>query len=105
MQVSSIQAKTMPLTTENVEKVLDQLRPHLRADGGDVSLVEIDGPIVKLQLQGSCLSCSSSSVTMKHGIEKSLMEAIPGKSFSVSPLNWSQCGGQYRYYESFKCFS
>ncbi|PTT95896.1 hypothetical protein DBR45_46690, partial [Pseudomonas sp. HMWF031] len=45
-------SETMPLTSENVEKVLDELRPFLMADGGNVEVVEIDGPVVKVRLQG-----------------------------------------------------
>jgi hypothetical protein len=45
-------AQTLELTAENVEKVLNELRPYLQADGGNVELVEIDGPVVKLRLQG-----------------------------------------------------
>ena len=47
----------MALTLENVEKVLDELRPFLMADGGNVEVVELDGPIVKVRLQGACGSC------------------------------------------------
>ncbi|HGY5553808.1 MAG TPA: NifU family protein, partial [Prochlorococcus sp.] len=46
-------AETMALTNENVETVLDELRPFLMADGGNVEIVEIDGPIVKVRLQGA----------------------------------------------------
>ena len=65
------------LTSENVETVLDELRPFLMADGGNVELVEIDGPIVNLRLQGACGSCPSSSMTLKMGIERKLREEIP----------------------------
>lgn len=67
----------LALTTENVEKVLDDLRPYLMADGGNVDLVEIEGPIVKLKLQGACGSCPSSAMTLKMGIERRLREFIP----------------------------
>lgn len=68
---------TMELTTENVEKVLDELRPYLMSDGGNVDLVEIDGPIVRLKLQGACGSCPSSAMTLRMGIERRLREFIP----------------------------
>lgn len=68
---------TLELTGENVEKVLDEVRPYLIADGGDVELVEIDGLVVRLKLNGACGSCPSSTTTMKMGIEKRLMEKIP----------------------------
>ena len=65
------------LTLENVERVLDELRPYLMADGGNVEVVEIDGPIVKVRLQGACGSCPSSTMTLKMGIERKLREEIP----------------------------
>lgn len=68
---------TLTLTDENVEKVLDEMRPYLMADGGNVELVEIDGPIVKLRLQGACGSCPSSAMTLRMGIERRLREFIP----------------------------
>ncbi len=67
----------LALTEENVQKVLEELRPYLMADGGNVDLVEIEGPIVKLQLQGACGSCPSSAMTLKMGIERRLREFIP----------------------------
>ncbi len=69
--------QALALTSENVENVLDELRPYLMADGGNVELVEIDGPVVKLRLQGACGSCPSSSMTLKMGIERKLREEIP----------------------------
>lgn len=67
----------LELTVENVEKVLDEMRPYLQSDGGNVRLAEIDGPIVRLELQGACGSCPSSSMTMKMGLERRLKEKIP----------------------------
>ena len=67
----------LALTPENVETVLDELRPYLIADGGNVELVEIDGPTVKLRLQGACGSCPSSTMTLRMGIERRLREFIP----------------------------
>ncbi|RUS94891.1 NifU family protein [Trichormus variabilis SAG 1403-4b] len=69
--------ETMELTTENVETVLDEMRPYLMSDGGNVELVELDGPIVKLRLQGACGSCPSSAMTLRMGIERRLKEMIP----------------------------
>ncbi|WP_017295772.1 NifU family protein [Geminocystis herdmanii] len=68
---------SLALTNENVEQVLDELRPYLMADGGNVELVEIDGPTVKLRLQGACGSCPSSAMTLRMGIERRLKEYIP----------------------------
>lgn len=68
---------TLELNRENVETVLDELRPYLMADGGNVELVEIEGPVVQLRLQGACGSCPSSTMTLKMGIERKLRETIP----------------------------
>ena len=76
----------MALTQENVEKVLDELRPFLLADGGNVEIVEIDGPIVKVRLQGACGSCPSSTMTLKMGIERKLKEMIPEVSEVIQVL-------------------
>ena len=67
----------LPLTQENVETTLDEMRPYLMADGGNVELVDIEGPIVKLRLQGACGSCPSSAMTLRMGIERRLREMIP----------------------------
>ncbi|PZU99841.1 MAG: hypothetical protein DCE90_00645 [Pseudanabaena sp.] len=68
---------SLTLTTENVENVLDELRPYLMSDGGNVELVEIEGPVVRLRLQGACGSCPSSAMTLRMGIERKLKEEIP----------------------------
>lgn len=67
----------LPLTEENVEKVLDEVRPGLMADGGNVVLHEIDGLVVVLKLEGACGSCPSSTMTLKMGIETRLRDKIP----------------------------
>eukprot|EP01025_Chloroclados_australasicus_P030773 TRINITY_DN30960_c0_g2_i1.p1 TRINITY_DN30960_c0_g2~~TRINITY_DN30960_c0_g2_i1.p1 ORF type:complete len:258 (-),score=22.09 TRINITY_DN30960_c0_g2_i1:87-770(-) len=69
--------EALALTEDNVEAVLDEVRPYLMADGGNVEFVEIDGPIVKLKLQGACGSCPASTTTMTMGIERRLKERIP----------------------------
>lgn len=63
---------------EEVQKVLDQVRPGLQADGGDVELIDVteDG-IVKVRLQGACGCCPMSTMTLKMGIEKAIKEKIP----------------------------
>jgi Fe-S cluster biogenesis protein NfuA len=68
---------TLALTPDNVETVLDEMRPYLISDGGNVELVELDGPVVKLRLQGACGSCPSSTMTLRMGIERRLREMIP----------------------------
>jgi Fe-S cluster biogenesis protein NfuA len=63
---------------EKVQKVIDQIRPSLQADGGDVELVDIseDG-VVKVRLTGACKGCPMSQMTLKNGIEKFLKKQIP----------------------------
>lgn len=60
-----------------VEEVLDKLRPFLQRDGGDCELVDVEDGVVKLRLMGACGSCPSSTITLKAGIERALMEEIP----------------------------
>lgn len=67
----------LPLSMENVELVLDEMRPYLLADGGNVAVRDIDGGTVVLELQGACGTCPSSSMTMKMGLERGLLEKIP----------------------------
>lgn len=81
----------LPLTAENVEMVLDEVRPYLMADGGNVALHEIDGNVVKLKLQGACGSCPASVTTMKMGIERRLMEKIP-EIVAVEPIADEETG-------------
>jgi Fe-S cluster biogenesis protein NfuA len=69
--------EALALTTDNVETILDEMRPYLISDGGNVELVEIDGPVVKLRLQGACGSCPSSTMTLRMGLERRLRDAIP----------------------------
>lgn len=62
---------------EKVEEVLETIRPSLIADGGNVELVDVDDGVVKVRLVGACSSCSSSTMTLKMGIERALKKAIP----------------------------
>ena len=86
MSTEAVTQDPHALTLENVERTLDELRPYLMADGGNVEVVEIDGPIVKVRLQGACGSCPSSTMTLKMGIERKLREAIPEVSEVVQVL-------------------
>ena len=63
---------------DQVQEVLDKLRPYLQRDGGDVQLVDVEDGVVKLRLMGACGSCPSSTITLKAGIERALVEEIPG---------------------------
>jgi Fe-S cluster biogenesis protein NfuA len=70
---------------EDVKKELDNIRPHLQADGGDVELIDVsDEGIVKVKLLGACGGCPMSQMTLKMGIEKRLKSIIPGVKEVVS---------------------
>ncbi|WP_233569706.1 NifU family protein [Falsibacillus albus] len=64
--------------TDQVQEVLDKLRPFLLRDGGDCELVDVEEGVVKLRLLGACGSCPSSTITLKAGIERALLEEVPG---------------------------
>ncbi|MBN2539622.1 MAG: NifU family protein [Deltaproteobacteria bacterium] len=64
---------------EEVRTLLNDVRPSLQADGGDVEFVDVTGDgIVKVKLKGACSSCPMAQMTLKMGIEKYLKEKIPG---------------------------
>jgi Fe-S cluster biogenesis protein NfuA len=62
---------------EQVEKVLDKIRPSLMADGGNVELVDVEDGKVKVRLTGACGGCPMSQMTLKMGIERLLKQEIP----------------------------
>ncbi|MBF0144866.1 MAG: NifU family protein [Magnetococcales bacterium] len=63
---------------ERVEKVLQEIRPYLQRDGGDVELVDVTpGNVVNVRLRGACGSCPGATMTLKGGIERVLKERIP----------------------------
>ncbi len=61
----------------NVEKALTEIRPFLEADGGNISLVSIDNDVVKVQLEGACISCSVNQMTLKNGVEATIKKYAP----------------------------
>ncbi|NWF57523.1 MAG: NifU family protein [Syntrophaceae bacterium] len=63
---------------EKVQKVIDEIRPALQADGGNIELIEVgeDG-IVKVKLMGACGSCPMSQLTLKRGVEARLKAKVP----------------------------
>lgn len=61
---------------QKVEDVLDKIRPSLKADGGDVELVDVKDGIVSVRLIGHCAGCPMSTMTLKNGIERILKEQI-----------------------------
>jgi Fe-S cluster biogenesis protein NfuA len=64
---------------KEVESVINEIRPNLQADGGDIELIDVttDG-IVKVRLQGACRGCPGAAMTLKLGVERMLKQKIPG---------------------------
>lgn len=63
---------------EKVEAALDEIRPFLQSDGGDISLVSIvDDKFVKVQLEGACVGCSVNQMTLKSGVEMTIKKYAP----------------------------
>ncbi|RDV13757.1 NifU family protein [Pontibacter diazotrophicus] len=75
-----------------VEDALDQIRPYLEADGGNVKVLEItEDMVLKLELLGACGSCPMSTMTLKAGVEQSVLKAVPEiksvEAVNVTPLS------------------
>ncbi len=65
---------------EDIKKALDEIRPALQADGGDVEYVSLEGDVVKVRLKGACSGCPMATITLKQGIEQFIKKQIPGIS-------------------------
>jgi Fe-S cluster biogenesis protein NfuA len=65
------------MTNENVKAVLEEIRPALKADGGDVELVGVKDGVVSVRLTGACGGCPMSTMTLKMGIERLLKQKLP----------------------------
>ncbi len=62
----------------NVEKALDEIRPFLQSDGGDITLISIDhGTSVKVRLEGACVGCNVNQMTLKSGVEMTIKKYAP----------------------------
>ena len=73
-----VDTKTENLFLARIEKALDQLRPYLEADGGNVKVLELtEEMVLKLELLGACGACSMSTMTMKAGIEQAIKREVP----------------------------
>ncbi len=77
-----------------VEEVIEIIRPAIQADGGDISLVEVDqdSGVVTVELHGACVSCPASTVTMKAGIERIMKDRVPGVTAVVQPGEGAELG-------------
>jgi Fe-S cluster biogenesis protein NfuA len=70
-----------------VRGVIEQIRPYLQADGGDISFVEItDDNVVNVELKGACGSCPFSRMTLKNGVEEAMRKVLP-EIKSVEAIN------------------
>ena len=64
--------------TDKVKNIIEQIRPYLQQDGGDIRFVDItDDNIVNVELQGACGSCPYSTMTLKNGVEAAVKKALP----------------------------
>ena len=69
----------MAVTKEAVDTVIQDIRPHLQADGGDIALVDVtDEGVVKVRLLGACAGCPGAMMTLKMGVERVLKEKVDG---------------------------
>ena len=80
-----MEQENAPTLTTRVEDAIEEIRPSLQADGGDIQLIAVseDGE-VSVQLQGACAGCPMSQMTLTHGVEKHLKEVIPEVKAVVS---------------------
>ncbi len=61
----------------NIEKALEEIRPYLLTDGGNISFVSLDDNIVKVKLHGACIGCSVNQMTLKNGVEATIKKYAP----------------------------
>lgn len=61
-----------------LERALDEIRPHVQSDGGDIELIGIENGIVQVKLQGACASCPGIDMTLSMTVEPMLKERVPG---------------------------
>ncbi len=62
---------------KRVQKAIDEIRPQLQADGGDIELVSVEKDTVKVKLQGHCAGCPMSAMTLKQGVERVIKSRVP----------------------------
>ena len=62
---------------DRIEKALDEIRPFLESDGGDISLIEVKNKTVKVRFEGTCTSCSVNQMTLKSGVEMTIKKHAP----------------------------
>lgn len=72
---------------EQVEQVIEIIRPAIQADGGDINLLDVDesSGVVTVELTGACVSCPASTITMKAGVGRIMKDRVPGVTAVVQP--------------------
>ena len=75
--VAANESPAEPDLATKVQMLIDEIRPFLQEDGGDCELLKVEDNVVYVRLVGACVGCPSSLVTLKHGVENRIKEAIP----------------------------
>ena len=75
---SQLRVYVKMVVEREVREALEDVRPHLQADGGDLDFVGIEDGVVKVRLKGACAGCPMSQMTLKWGVENYLKKKIPG---------------------------
>ena len=68
----------------NIENALNEIRPFLKNDGGDISLISVEKDIVKVKFEGACSSCTVNQMTLKSGVEMIIKKHVPEIQIVVS---------------------
>ena len=63
--------------TKDIEKALDEIRPFLQSDGGNIELVDVNNDVVKVRLLGNCIDCTVNQMTLKNGVEMTIKKHVP----------------------------
>ena len=63
--------------TKHIEKALDEIRPFLQSDGGNIELVDVNNDVVKVRLLGNCIGCTVNQMTLKNGVEMTIKKHVP----------------------------
>jgi len=86
-QIAGLGAPEATGLEARVQEVLEMIRPHVQADGGDIELVDIVDGVVQIRLAGSCVGCMYSMMTLQAGVERLLKEKVPEvKAVEAAPF-------------------
>ena len=90
----SVPPSEVGIVQAEVEVVIEIIRPAIQADGGDITLIDVDqeSGLVIVELSGACVSCPASTVTMKAGIERIMIDRVPGVTAVVQPGENAELG-------------